>query len=66
MAVKQLKESTKQADHDERFEADAMDDADASLRAEAEEMGTTVEEMLISQEEMALQRQDYQQSQMSK
>jgi len=66
MAVKQLKESTKQADYDERFEADAMDDADASLQAEAEEMGTTVEEMLIAQEEMALQRQDYQQSQMSR
>jgi hypothetical protein len=62
MAVKQLKEST----YDERFEADAMDDADASLQAEAEEMGTTVEEMLIAQEEMALQRQDYQQSQMSR
>ena len=54
------------ADYDERFEADAMDDADASLQAEAEEMGTTVEEMLIAQEEMALQRQDYQQSQISK
>jgi hypothetical protein len=66
MAVKQLKESTTQADYDERFEADAMDDADASLQAEAEEMGTTVEEMLIAQEEMALQRQDYQQSQMSR